>query len=192
MSLLIIGLLLFIGMHSVGLFAPNIRQCGIAKLGVLGWKGVYSLVSIVGFVLIVKGYAMARLDPVWLYFPPAGLRHASALLSTIAMVFLAAYLLPKNAIKSKMGHPMYLAVKTWAVAHLLANGALADLILFGSFLAWAVVGFIIRRKQDRATGKQACESRLPMTIATIVLGIALTGAFVMHLHGLLIGVKPFG
>ncbi len=150
MTLLILGLILFLGMHSVRIFAEGWRTAQIAKRGEGAWKGLYTVVSIVGFGLILWGYGQARAEPVVLWTPQLWARHLAALLMLFSFILLVAAYVPKNGIKSWLHHPMVLGVKVWALAHLLANHTLADLLLFGSFLVWAVLDFRAARQRDRA------------------------------------------
>ena len=141
MALLILGLALFLGAHSLRIVADGWRATRIGKMGPKPWKGVVSVVSIIGFVLIIWGYGIARQTPVVLYTPPAWARHVAALLTLPAFILLVAAYVPGTRIKRAIGHPMVAGVKLWAFAHLLANGTLADVVLFGAFLAWAVCQF---------------------------------------------------
>jgi uncharacterized membrane protein len=150
MTVLILGLILFLGAHSVRIFAEGWRGRFIAQRGEGAWKGLYSLVSIVGFGLIIWGYGLARAQPVVLWAPQLWARHLASLLMLFAFILLAAAYVPKNGIKAWVHHPMVLGVKVWALAHLLANHTLADLLLFGSFLVWAVLDFRSARQRDRA------------------------------------------
>jgi uncharacterized membrane protein len=147
MTILMIGLAIFLGIHSVRIFAAAWRAAQIARMGETTWKLVFSALSAVGLVLIVWGYGAAREAPLVLWNPPMGMRHAASLLTLVAFVFLAAAYVPRNHIKARFHHPMVLGVKAWALGHLLSNGSVADLLLFGSFLAWAVFAFI---RRDRA------------------------------------------
>jgi len=192
MTLLILGLVLFLGVHSVRVFAEPLRTSVRAKLGEGGWKGVYSLLSIAGFVLIIYGYGQARLDPVLLWAPMAWTRAVAALLTLIAFVILFAAYVPKNGIKAKLHHPMVLAVKIWAVSHLLANHTLADLLLFGSFLLWAVLSFRAARQRDRVAGTVYPPGTVVGTLVTVVLGVGAWLAFALWAHEAWIGVRPFG
>jgi len=191
MTILILGLLVFLGVHSTRIFADGWRAAQLKRLGEGAWKGIYSLLSLAGFALIVWGFGLARQEPVVLWTPPVAMRHVAALLTLIAFVLLAAAYVPRNAIKARVHHPMVLAVKVWAFAHLLANGKLADLVLFGAFLAWAVVCFIAARKRDRAAGTQYPAGTPGGTAAAVVAGAAAWAAFTFWLHGALIGVRPF-
>ena len=137
MALLITGLILFLGIHSSRIFAETIRLSLINKLGALGWKGIYSLISLVGFVFIIYGYGVARGSPVVLWNPPIWTRHLAALLTLPAFITIAASQIPGTHIRAKLKHPMVLGVKLWATAHLLANGTVHDTVLFGTFLLWA-------------------------------------------------------
>lgn len=190
MTLLIAGLIIFLGIHSLKLFAPA-RQASLSvRFGTGTWKVIYSIVSVVGLLLIIKGYADARMNPIWLWMPPAGLRHLALLLTAIGFVLLAAAYVPGNRLKAKLGHPMFAAVKIWALAHLLANGSLADVLLFGSFLAWAIAGFAISRRRDRTMGIQRPAGTLSADLITIVIGLVSWAVFAMFLHTMLIGVSP--
>jgi uncharacterized membrane protein len=192
MTLLIAGLLLFLGVHSVRIVAEDFRTQQLARLGANGWKGLYSLASIAGFVLIVWGYGLARQQPVVLWPTSTGLRHLAALLTLVAFVFLAAAYVPGNALKARLQHPMVLGVKVWALAHLIANNTLADLLLFGSFLVWAVFSFRAARARDRAAGTTYPACRLPPTLATVAIGSLAWAAFAFWAHAAWIGVRPFG
>jgi uncharacterized membrane protein len=192
MEMLIAGLVVFLGVHSLRMVAGGWRERMQSALGAGAWKGLYSLLSLLGLALIVWGFDMAREQPVVLWSPPAGLRHAASLLTLVAFVLLAAAYVPGNGIKARLHHPMVLGVKAWALAHLLSTGMLAHLLLFGSFLVWSVFNFSASRRRDRREGVQYAPARLPATAITVVLGIAAWAAFSFGLHGLLIGVKPFG
>jgi uncharacterized membrane protein len=192
MSILILGLILFLGVHSTRIVADGWRTAQIKRLGAGTWKGIYSLLSLAGFGLIVWGFGLARQEPMVLWLPPVAMRHVAALLTLIAFVFLVAAYVPRNSIKSRLHHPMLLGVKTWAFAHLLANGRLADVVLFGAFLAWAIVCYAAAKRRDRAAGTQYPAGSGGATAATLVAGIAVWALFAFWLHGLLIGVQPFG
>ncbi len=192
MTVLILGLIIFLGAHSTRIVADGWRTAQLKRLGEGAWKGIYSLISLAGFGLIVWGFSLARQQPVVLWTPPVAMRHVAALLTLIAFVLLVAAYVPRNAIKARLHHPMVLAVKTWAFAHLLANGTLADLLLFGAFLAWAVVCYIAEKKRDRAALTQYPAGTAGGTAATVAVGVAAWALFAFWLHGLLIGVRPFG
>ena len=192
MTLLIIGLLLFLGVHSVRIVAEDFRSAQIARIGPLAWKGLYSVASLVGFGLVVWGYGIARQQPVVLWPSQAWLRHAAALLMLVSFVFLAAAYVPGNGIKARLQHPMVLGVKVWALAHLLANNSLADLLLFGSFLIWAVFNFRAAKARDRATGAARAAGSGARTAITVVIGIAAWAAFAFLAHRPLIGVSVSG
>jgi uncharacterized membrane protein len=192
MTLLILGLALFLGVHSTRVVADDWRSATIARLGERPWKGIYSLLSIAGFVLLVIGYGAARGEPVVLYAPPVWTRHVAALLTIPAFVLLVAAYVPGNAIKRAVGHPMVAGVKIWAFAHLLANGTLADVVLFGAFLVWAVLSFIAARRRDRAAGRTYPAGPSSRTWLAIAIGLAAWALFAFVLHRPLIGVAPFG
>lgn len=187
MLILILGLILFFGIHTVRIAAPQWREAQIAKIGAGPWRGLYSLISAVGFVLIVWGYSRARLETTFLYDPPVWLRHIAILLMLISFICLMVYVFPAGRLKPLLKHPMLAAVKTWAVAHLLANGDSASVILFGVVLAWAVADRISVGRRGLALPAPG-----PVTwdIAAVVVGAALWGLFIWRLHVWLIGVSP--
>ena len=192
MTILILGLVIFLGLHSVRVFAEGWRNGVRTRLGENAWKGLYSLASILGLALIVWGFGLARQQPVLLWSPPLWTRHLAALLTLAAFVMLAAAYVPGNAIKARLHHPMILGVKTWALAHLLANGRLAGVLLFGSFLAWAVLSFRAARQRDRAGHITYPPGRTGPTLVTVVVGLAAWAGFAFWAHAAWIGVRPFG
>lgn len=190
MTILLLGLVLFLGLHSVRMFADDWRSRMIDRLGPMRWKGFYSIASIIGFALVVWGFSLARTQPVQLWSPPVGMRHIASLLTLLAFILIAAAYVPGNHIKARVGHPMVLGVKTWALAHLLANGNLAHVLLFGGFLAWSVLLFAASRRRDRAAGTVYPPGRIGNTVITAVAGALAWAAFAFWLHGLLIGIRP--
>ncbi len=193
MTALILGLLIFLGVHSTRIVAEPWRAGVRARLGEGPYKGLYSLLSVAGFVLLVWGYGQARMAPVLLWpVPPVWTRHLAGLLTLLAFVLLVAAYVPGNGIKARLHHPMVLAVKLWALAHLLANNTLADLLLFGGFLLWAVFSFRAARRRDRALGTVYPPGRTGPTVLTVAVGAAAWAVFAFWAHGLLIGVRPFG
>lgn len=192
MGALVLGLVLFLGMHSTRIVAEGWRTGMVERLGDRGWKALYSMLSIAGFVLIVWGYGLARQDPTVLWNPPpVGLRHAVSLLTLVAFVLLVAAYVPANHFKVKLRHPMIIGVKVWAFSHLIVNNTLADVVLFGSFLVWAVLDFRSARRRDRTlvTVGDAVMSR---TVITLVVGVAAWAVLAFWLHRAWIGVSPLG
>ena len=192
MMIFLAGLLLFLGVHSVRIVADDWRDQQRRTLGVDTWRGIYAVLSLLGLALLVWGWGMVRETPTLIWIPPRGMRHAASLFTLLAFILLVAAYVPGNAIKAWVHHPMVAGVKLWAVAHLMANGNLAHIILFGSFLAWAVVDFIAARKRDRLLGSVRAASSVQATVITVVVGVVSWGVFAFWLHGWLIGVKPFG
>lgn len=192
MTILLLGLALFLGMHSLRIFANDWRTRTIASRGEKFYKGVYALVSLASFALIIWSYGLARHNPVVLWNPPRGMNHLAALLMVFSFVLLVAAYVPRNAIKAKLHHPMVLGVKVWALAHLLANGMLADVVLFGAFLVWAVFDFRAARRRDREGNVQYAAGTAKGTTIAVVVGLVVYVVFAAWLHGLLIGVRPFG
>ena len=182
---LLIGLFLFLGTHSISIIAEDFRNSMAAK-SENGWKAIYSLISIVGIVFIVKGYAVLRLEPVILYATPYWLKHLTYSLMLPAMILFVAPYLP-GKIKQVTKHPQLIAVKLWAFSHLLVNGMLSDVILFGAFLIWAVADRIsMKKRESRAI--PALKANGLNDIIAIILGVVLTGVFIFYLHELLIGM----
>lgn len=191
MTLLVTGLIVFLAVHSVRIFADDWRSAQIAKMGEGAYKGIYSLASVIGLALIVLGYVQARTVPIVLWNPPLWTRHVSALLMLFAFVLIVAAYVPRNHIRPAVKHPMVLGVKIWAAGHLLANGTLADVLLFGGFLAWAVFDFRAARARDRRQGRSDAKGTLTADVTTIVIGAVSWAAFAVYLHAWLIGVQPF-
>lgn len=188
MTWLILGLVLFLGIHSIAIAAPGWRDAQAMRLGEMPWKGAYSLIAIAGFVLIVVGYGLARQSPVVLYQPPVWTRHLALLLMLPVFPLLFAAYLP-GRIKTAVKHPMLAATKAWALAHLIANGTLADVLLFGGFLAWAVADRIsLKKRPPRAT--PGAPPRPANDAIAIVAGLAVYALFVLGGHAWLIGVSP--
>lgn len=192
MNYLILGLIVFLGVHSVRIMADDWRTRIVAQYGELPWKGLYSVVSLLGLSLVVWGFGLARQQPVQLWSPPLGMRHLAALLTLASFILMAAAYVPGNAIKARLHHPMVLAVKVWALAHLLANGNLAHVLLFGAFLLWSIFDFTAARRRDRIGNIQYQPGNAGATAITVIVGLGAWLAFAVWLHGLLIGVRPFG
>ena len=192
MGMLLLGLVLFLGVHSVRIFADDWRTQVITRRGEGAWKGLYSLLSIAGFALLIWGYGLARQQPVVLWTPLVAMRHMASLLTLIAFILLVAAYVPRNGIKARLHHPMVIGVKVWAFAHLLCNGNLADVVLFGAFLVWAALDFRAARGRDRAAQTVYPAGSAMATVITVVVGSVAWLGFALWLHGMLIGVRPFG
>ena len=190
MGLLILGLLVFLGVHSTRIVADGWRTAMLGRLGENGWKGLYSLLSIVGLGLVVWGFGLARQQPTALWSPPVYMRHVAWLLTLLAFVLLAAAYVPRNAIKARLHHPMVLGVMLWALAHLLANGNLAHVVLFGSFLLWAALSFAAARARDGAKLTTYPAGTASGTAIAVLLGAVAWAVFAFWAHGLLIGIRP--
>jgi uncharacterized membrane protein len=190
--ILLLGLLIFLGVHSVRIVGDNWRTAQIARLGDRRWKGLYSLASAVGLALVVWGYGLARRQPVVLWTPPPWTGVVAVVLTVPAFVLLVAAYVPANHIKAALGHPMLAGVKVWAFAHLLANGTLAAVILFGAFLLWAAAGFAAARRRDREAGRLYPAGTLVPDAVVVVVGLVTWALFAFFLHGWLVGVRPLG
>jgi uncharacterized membrane protein len=189
MSLLIAGLVLFLGVHSVAMVLPALRARAIRRMGEGAWKGLYALVALAGFVLICYGFGLARQTPVILYSPPAWLRQVALVVMLPVFPLLIAAYLP-GRIKTAAKHPRLAAVKCWGLAHLLANGSLADVLLFGGFLAWAVMD---RISLKRRSAPQALRTAAPgpwNDVIAVVLGLGIYALLIGWAHLRLFGVSP--
>lgn len=192
MTYLLAGLILFLGVHSVRLFADGWRTQVRDAWGAHAWRAGYSLLSLVGFGLIVWGFGLVRQTPMQLWSPPTGMRHLTALLTLPAFVLLAGAYVPGNQIKARVHHPMVAAATLWAFAHLLANGNVGHVLLFGTFLGWAVLNYLAAARRDRRDARVYATGKAGATGITVALGVAAWIAFTLWLHGWLIGVRPFG
>lgn len=191
MTLLVLGLLLFVGPHSVRFFADDWRTRTIARLGERPWRGAYSLVSIAGVALIVWGYGMTRGAPE-LWSPPPAMQPVTSALTLVSFYLIAAAFTPRTKVRAMVWHPMLAGTKLWAFAHLLSNGRAGDVVLFGAFLAWAVVAFAISRRRDRATGKTYPPGSLRNDTIAFAIGGAAWLIFGFWAHRWVAGVPVFG
>lgn len=189
MAILILGIILFLGLHLVRVVAPDFRSGMVDKFGENGWKGIYSLASIVSIVVLIYGWSISPTANLW--FPPAGMSHLTVTLMLLSMICLAAAELPAGHIATKTKHPMILGVKIWAFAHLLTNGDLASVLLFGSFLAWGVILRIALKRRERA-GLVTLRPFVSAKYDVIAIGVGavIWALFVWKLHLWLIGVAP--
>jgi uncharacterized membrane protein len=189
MLTLLLGLLIFLGVHLVPT-RPEMRYAVVSRMGEGPWKGVFSLVSLVGFVLIVVGYHKLQLNPgknpvVW--SPPAWGRHATlVLMLPVFPLLIATYL--RGRIAGAVRHPMITAVKLWALAHLLVRGDLASMALFLGFLAWAVWDRISLKHREAAGLVQVASGPVVNDVIAVVGGLAIYVAFVKWGHAALIGM----
>jgi uncharacterized membrane protein len=191
MTWLVVGLVLFLGVHSVRIVADDWRTARIAAMGMGPWKLAYTVVSLIGFALIIYGYGQARQATALLYTPPVWTRHAAALLTLVGFVLVAAAYVKGTRIKARVGHPMVLGVKVWAFAHLIANGTVADVMLFGAFLVWAILDYVAARRRDRVAGTVYPVGPVSRDLIAIGAGGLAWALFAFVLHGPLIGVRPF-
>lgn len=192
MVILVLGLVLFLGVHSVRVVADGWRTQMLARLGEGAWKGLYSVASVVGLVLVVWGYGLARQQPVVLWQPPLMMKHLNSLFTLLAFILVVAAYVPHNHIKARLHHPMVLGVKLWAFGHLLATAKLADVLLFGAFLLWAVLSYRAARQRDRTLGTAYAPGALGGTLIAVVIGVMAWAAFAFWLHAAWIGIAPLG
>ena len=187
MTLLIIGIAAFLSLHVVPTF-PDLRERLVARLGEGPYKGLFALLSVASFILLIYGFAKAPLIQLW--SPPSWTRWVAIVLMLPAFIFLVAGYVP-GQIKAKLKHPFLVAIKTWTLAHLIANGDLASIVLFGSFLAYAVYDRTTLKRRT-ATGLVTVPATGPPSndVIAVVLGLVLYLAFLFWLHGLLIGTSP--
>src|SRR5579875_1810236 len=177
MPILILGLVIFLGAHSIRKFAD-------------GWRT--RTIALIGVVLIVVGFGQARHTPELLYLPPRALKDLNGLFTLVAFVLFGASHAPPTHYKAWLHHPMVAGAGLWAFGHLLATGFLHDVVLFGAFLAWAIVDFAAARRRDRVTNTVYAPGTLRNDLITFVIGLIVWAIFAFLLHGPLIGVQPFG
>ena len=190
MTLLVLGLVIFLGLHSIRIVADGARAQAIARFGENQWKGIYSLLSAVGFVLIIWGFAQARFAAAQVWAPPAGARHVAILLMLVALVLLAAYIFKQSHIAVAVHHPMVWSVAVFGLAHLIANGSMADVVLFGAFFIWALADLASSYARDGRNAVVYPEANWGATAGAIVLGVALWAVIAFWLHFWLFGISP--
>ena len=190
MTALVLGLVIFLGLHSTRIFAEGVRAKAIARFGDGPWKGVYSLLSLIGFALIVWGFARARWNAAELWTPPIWTRHTTILLMLFSLILIGAYIFKRSHIAVAVHHPMAWGVAIWAAGHLIANGSAADLLLFGAFLVWAVADLASSYGRDASDAVIYPAPNWGATTGAIVLGVVLWIALLAGLHQWLFGVSP--
>lgn len=183
MTIFLLGLIIFFGTHLWTALARKSREGLIRKLGAGPYKGLYSVVAIAGFVMIVRGWRGA--DASVVYSPPAFLQHVTYLLVFLALVLLAAAYLPKGRIAAAAKHPMLAGVKLWAFGHLLSNGEVRSVILFGAFLAYGVIDRIMVKKRNEPTPKAGPVAN---DIIAVAVGAGAWAAIYFFLHPYIAGV----
>jgi uncharacterized membrane protein len=192
MVFLVLGLAIFLGTHSIGIFAGTWRAAQVQRLGAGRWKVLYGVVSLAGFVLLVWGFGQARAEPVILWVAPHWMWHLTAILMVPAFIFLVAAYVPGTRIKAAVGHPMVLGTKVWSAAHLISNGTLAGTVLFGAFLVWSVAAYAGSRRRDRLAGTRYAAGTLGRDLIAVVIAVLAWGLFGHVLHYPLIGIRPLG
>ena len=186
MLLFIFGLILFFAVHSISIINDAWRDGMAQRLGPGTWRALHGLASLAGLLLLIWGYGIARNDPVVLYTPPDWLRHVNFLLMLFVFPLFLAVFLP-GRIKTAVKYPAFTAVKIWAFAHFLVNGDLADVLLFGCFLTWAVAGRISMKYRRQRPLPGLLDGRANDLIA-IVVGLVIYLLFLFILHSRLIGI----
>ncbi|MEM9330098.1 MAG: NnrU family protein [Pseudomonadota bacterium] len=185
MWFLVAGLFVFLGIHSTRMLAPAWRESFIEARGEAPWKGMYTITSIAGMALLVWGYGQARFDNVFLYASPVWLSHLQLLLMVPVMILLVASNLPAGRIKKAVKNPMLIAIKIWAIGHILVNGDLASLLLFGTFLIWAV--FLVINTNRRNEPRPETVS-VRSDVISVVAGVIAWVVFIFWLHEVITGV----
>ena len=187
--ILIVGLVVMLGAHVFVTFRKT-RDGAIGVLGPNGYRAAFSLVSLVGLALIVWGYAEYRAGEwIQIWSPPPFMRHITVGLMLFSAILLVATYVPSH-IRTWAKHPMFAAIKIWAFAHLLANGDLGSILLFGGFLAWGVYGRIAAKRRGDS-GPQAAPAGWTGDIIVVVAGVALYLALGYYFHPYVIGVPAF-
>ena len=190
MAILILGLVIFLGLHSTRIVSESGRKKAIARFGEGPWKGIYSALSVIGFVLIVWGFARARYNAPALWTPPAGARHITMLLMLVALILLASYLFKRSHITAAVHHPMLWSVLAWSAGHLIANGSAADLVLFGAFLVWSAADLASAYARDRRNAVVYPAPEIRATASAVVVGLVVYALLIGGLHLWLFGVSP--
>lgn len=190
MAILILGLVIFLGLHSTRIVSETGREKAIARFGEGPWKGIYSALSAIGFILIVWGFARSRYAAPQLWTPPPGARHIAMLLMLVALILFASYLFKRSHITAAVHHPMLWAVLLWSLGHLIANGSAADLVLFGAFLVWSIADLASSYARDRRNGVVYPAPELGATAGAVIAGLVLYAVLLGGLHLWLFGVSP--
>jgi uncharacterized membrane protein len=192
MTILILGLVVFIGVHSIRMVAAPWRDAQIARFGIAGWRAAFGLLSLTGTVLTIYGYVLARRSAVFVWSPPFWMPHVTALLTVVAFVFIVANYVRGNHIRRALGHPLPYGIALWAFAHLLANGTLNDIVLFGALLVWSLALLIASARRDLDAGVVHSSGVMSRDVLAVASGVVAWAIFAFYLHGPLIGVRPFG
>jgi uncharacterized membrane protein len=190
MAILVLGLIIFLGLHSTRIVSEGGRERAITRFGESSWKGIYSALSAIGLVLIVWGFARARHDAPQLWTPPPGGRHITMLLMLAALILLASYLFKRSHTAVMTHHPMVWSVLLWSAGHLFANGSAADLVLFGAFLIWSIADLASSYGRDRRNGVRYPTAEVGATAGAVVVGLVLYAVLLGGLHLWLFGVSP--
>jgi uncharacterized membrane protein len=190
MTILVLGLVIFLGLHSTRIISESGRDRVIARIGEGPWKGVYSLISAIGFVLIVWGFERARHDTPQLWTPPGGARHITMLLMLVALILFASFLFKRSHIAVLTHHPMLWSVLLWSAGHLFANGSAADLVLFGAFFVWSAADLASSYARDRRNGVVYPQPQFAATAGAVVVGLVVYALLIGGLHLWLFGVSP--
>jgi uncharacterized membrane protein len=192
MAILVLGLVIFLGLHSIRIVSESGRERAIARFGEGPWKGIYSALSAIGFVLIVWGFVRARYDAPDVWTPLPAARHITMLLMLIALILLASYLFKRSYTAVLTHHPMLWSVLLWSAGHLIANGSAADLVLFGAFLIWSIADLVSSYARDRRNSVVYPRPELGATAGAVVVGLVAYAILLGGLHLWLFGVSPLG
>lgn len=190
MTLLIIGIALFLGIHSTRIFFEPIRVWAINTFGAGAWRAIYTILSVVGLILVVVGFRPAEASAGVVWVPYFAFLHVSALMTLLAFIFVASAYLPAGRIKANLKHPMTFGVAIWAVAHLLINGMSHEVLLFGSFLIWSILVLIAALRRDRQMKLLFIAGPVRNDLLAIVIGTAVWAVFAFYAHEWLFGIAP--
>lgn len=186
MGILIAGLIIFLGIHMVQMVAPGWREARIEAMGANAWKGIYSVVSILGLGLIIWGYGLARYETEFVYASPQWMVVVTMALMLIALVLMVAREIPAGHIKTRVSHPMITGIIIWAIAHLLVNGDTASLVMFGSLLVWAIFNRIsVGRRSPLTFEFVSARYDLIAFVVAFIVWLVL----IVWLHPILFGVE---
>jgi uncharacterized membrane protein len=186
MTKLICGLIIFLGIHSVSIFANNWRTAQVKNWGAITWKLIYSMISIAGLALITVGYLETRPQPITIWSPPPWAWLITVYFSLVTMILVAAAYIPNNAFKAKLKDPMLVGVIVWAICHLTTIGSLGGILLFGSVLIWAILDLISckKRRSESALAGSQNKPTGTRTFATTVVGLMAWTPFAHIAYGI--------
>jgi uncharacterized membrane protein len=189
MIIFIMGFIIFFGIHSISLFSRPLRDRLLARIGESKWKGYFTLLAILGLTLLVMGYVEVRKTPTFVYHLPDWFRSLVWILMLPVFPLLILAYLP-GTFREMIPHPMVTSIILWSGSHLLVNGTLGDIILFGMFFIWSIGIYISMVKHPRDGGlKQPVSLQMKYDLIAMVTGLILYFSYFLWLHEMIIGMR---